>query len=443
MMKPSHDVHALSRRTFLAGSAAGLATAILPRPAAAQDNPYAGVSGKDLDCLIWDGGAFVDTMMAAVQDKWSAVGGGKLNARKVPFADLDRAVRSANQGGAAPDIFLANAPNVITYVNLGLVEPVTDMFSAEDLEDFFPTVRLGSTIGGQFYGPSTNENGQALYYDRTLTDRLGIKPPTTLDEAWTWDEALAIFKEVQASERSRRGSDQFWALFPNMGNTGMFFSGGFPRSAGEKGSNAYKMVSDDGKSTTGYLDAPEAIAGMQLMQDIHQTHGIAPITKQSDLFYNDQIAFFQGVPIYYSRILKSRPDIDLASTPVPYIKTPIIHTGSFAWLVNRETSRMDDAKLFVKFMGSPEGNDVVARGWTSPPIRRSMIADRPERTKAPLSLFVEAMDRWSVPRPLTPGFSELDAAWTKLEADIVNGGDVKALVADTVKRIDAQLSRYA
>lgn len=431
-----------SRREFLAFAGSATALAALPTSAFAQSDPYAGLSGEALDCLIWDGGAAVDTMMAAVQDKWTAVGGGKLNFRKVPFGDLDRAVRSANQAGPGPDVFLANAPNVITYVNLGLVAPVTDMFTAEDLEDFFPTPRLGSTVNGEFYGPSTNENGQALYYDRQLTDRLGIKPPTSLDDAWTWDEALEIFTEVQASERSSRGTEQFWALFPNMGNTGMFFSGIFPRSAGAVGSNAWKMVSDDGRTVNGYLNDPEALSGMQLMQDIHHKHAIAPITKQADLFYNDQIAFFQGVPLYYQRILDARPDIDLASTPVPYSKTPILHTGSFAWLVNSQTSRMDDAKLFVKFMGSKEGNDIVSRGWTSPPIRRSMIADRPELTTAPLSLFVEAMDKWSVPRPQTPGFSELDAEWNKLEADIVNGGDVKSLVEAAIGRIDTQLARY-
>lgn len=431
-----------TRRDFLAYAGAATALAALPASAFAQSDPYAGLSGESLDCLIWDGGAFVDSMMASVQEKWSSVGGGTLNFRKVPFGDLDRSVRSANQGGTPPDVFLANAPNVVTYVNLGLVEPVTDMFSQEDLDDLFPTPRIGSTVNGEFYGPSTNENGQALYYDRQLTDRLGIKPPTTLDEAWTWDEALEIFKEVQASERSSRSTEQFWALFPNMGNTGMFFSGIFPRSAGEVGSNAYKMVSDDGRTVDGYLNDPQAISGLQLMQDIHHKHGIAPITKQADLFYNDQIAFFQGVPIYYSRILAARPDIDLASTPVPYSKTPVLHTGSFAWLVNKQAARMGDAKLFVKFMGSKEGNDIVARGWTSPPIRRSMIADRPELNTAPLALFVEAMDKWSVPRPQTPGFSELDAEWSKLEADIVNGGDVKSLVDGAVGRIDTQLARY-
>lgn len=435
----------LTRRRLLALAGSSLASApllgALPRQAHAQD-PYGALKGIDLECLVWDGGTFVDSMIAGVQEKWTGVGGGKLNVRKVPFGELDRAVRSANQGGRGPDIFLANAPNVITYVNLGLIEPVTDMFTEEDLRDFFPVGREGSEINGEFYGPSTNENGQALYYDKRLTDRYGIKPPETLADAWSWDEAIEIFSEIQKGERSRRGTDQFWALYPNMGNTGMFFSGIYPRSAGEKGSNAWKMVSDDGRTSDGYLNDPEALKGLQLMQDIHHKHAIAPLARQKDLFYNDQVAFFQGVPLYYGPIRKSRPDIELGTTPVPFIKTPIIHTGSFAWLVNRETPKMEEAKLFVKFMGSPEANDVVARGWTSPPIRRSMIADRPEFNEKPLSLFIDSIEEWSVPRPLTPGFSEYDAVWAQLEADIVNGGDVPALTNEAVRRIDAQLRRY-
>jgi hypothetical protein len=208
-----------NRRDLLKGLSAGVAAAALGglSPAFAQSNPYAGLKGEPLELLIWDGGAFVDNMMASVQAKWSAVGGGTLKFRKVPFGDLDRAVRSANQGGAGPDVFLANAPNVITYKKLGLIEPVTDMFSKEDLEDFFPTVRLGSEIDGEFYGPSTNENGQALYYDRQLTDRYGIKLPETLADAWTWDEWLRVFKEIQAGERKRRGNDQFFCALSEHG----------------------------------------------------------------------------------------------------------------------------------------------------------------------------------------------------------------------------------
>ena len=121
----------------------------------------------------------------------------------------------------------------------------------------------------------------------------------------------------------------------------------------------------------------------------------------------------------------------------------MIHTGSFAWLVNRQTAKMEEAKLFVKFMGSARGNDPIARGWSSLPIRRSMLADRPEFLEGPMKLFADATLEWSALRPKTPGFSELDAIWARLEADVVSGGEVKALTDDAVRRIDAQLRRYA
>ena len=60
----------------------------MPRAAFAAD-PWKDVRGVDLELLIWDGGAFVDAMMAAVQAEWSAVGGGTLGFRKVPFGELD------------------------------------------------------------------------------------------------------------------------------------------------------------------------------------------------------------------------------------------------------------------------------------------------------------------------------------------------------------------
>jgi hypothetical protein len=55
------------RRQFVTYAGAATATLALPATAgaaapAAGGTDYPGITGVDLDCLIWDGGAFVDSI---------------------------------------------------------------------------------------------------------------------------------------------------------------------------------------------------------------------------------------------------------------------------------------------------------------------------------------------------------------------------------------------
>lgn len=126
-------------------------------PTAAQTNPYSRAQGEELELLIWDGGAASsDNMMASVQQKWTSVGGGTLKFH-AGFRWRSRSRGALRQPGRPrPGCFLANAPNVITYQKLSLIEPVTDMFSKDDLEDFFPTVELRQRDRRRILRPSTN-----------------------------------------------------------------------------------------------------------------------------------------------------------------------------------------------------------------------------------------------------------------------------------------------
>lgn len=439
-------VRSISRRSLLqlsAASTAMLAAPGLVKNARAQSADYS-LTGKDMDLLLWAGGPTIDATMIKVQEAWTMMGGGKLNYRKIPYADLDRSIRAVNQGGAGADVLLGSISNVATYAKLGVIQPVSDMFTKDDLADFFPVVRESTLIGGEFYGPSTNENGQALYFDKRMIDRLGVKAPEAIADAWNWQTALEIFKEVQAVERARLKNDQFWAFqIGPSADYGLFFKGIIPRSAGSsKDSAAYKFISDDGTTVKGYLDSAEALEGLQFMQDLHQKHRIVPLGKQSDQFYSDQIAFRQGTPYEFGQIRKRRPDMEVHAATVPFIRTPIVHTGAFVWLVNAKAANADDAKQLVRFLGSREGNGIVSRAFTSPPIRRSMVADFPELKETPMKTFVEALDNWSVPRPITAGASELEAIWVRLAGDIISGGNVEQLAKRAVDDIDRQLERY-
>jgi ABC-type glycerol-3-phosphate transport system substrate-binding protein len=431
----------LTRRSALLMAGATLFSPAILRKAYAQSDEWP-LEGTDLTIMIWDGGALVDNTILKLQQAWSAKGGGTLRVRKVPYGDLDRAIRAANQGNARPDIMMGATPNVITYASLGLIAPLDDMFTPEDLADFFPVPRESSLIDGSFYGPSTNENGQVLVYDKNVVDKYGFDLPQTTAEGWTWDRALEVFMEIQRAERAARGVDNVWATLLGQNAFTLYSSGVLPRSNGAPGSPTFRLISEDGRTVDGHWNATETLEALEFARRLHAIDGISPTAELNDLFWNGNVIFWQVTPFNIGSIEQIAPQINLGTTTVPFMRTPIVHTGAFNWMVNAGAPNLEEAKHFARFCGSVEGNDIVSREFVSPPIRRSMIADRAEFASGPLALFIDALENWSQPYPRTRGASEYEVSWNRLYDGVLAGGNIEAIVDQEVLQLDRQLSRY-
>lgn len=367
----------------------------------------------------------------------------------VPFSDLDRSIRSIPQQTAPPDVVLADGPNVPTYVAIGLLRPVTNAFTEEDFADFFPGVTTSVMLDGEFYGPGTNESSQAIYYDRAVMEKYGIEPPQTLEDAWSWQEALEVFQTIQEGERRDRNTDQFWAIYLGQGglagaSVNVYTLLCFPRSNGEAGSNTYKAISDDGLTASGYINTPEAVEALQFLQDIFQVYDLCPLSDTSDFFVNEQVAMWLATPFQYGPIVESNPALAerIGVTPFPYFRTPIVQTDALHWCVTSASQNPEAAVELIQFLGSPEGNRIVADVYTSIPIRRSLVSEFPD-FEGVLRVFVDTVAEWAQPRPITPGFSEYNLIVGTMLNDIIAGADVQSAADQAAAEVDRQLARYA
>ena len=84
--------------------------------------------------------------------------------------------------------------NVPFYANSGVLEPISDWASAEDMADFIPGLLADLTLDGKVYALPMNRSTQGLYYNKDLFREAGLdpdKPPETWDEVRQYGAAIA------------------------------------------------------------------------------------------------------------------------------------------------------------------------------------------------------------------------------------------------------------
>lgn len=92
-----------------------------------------------------------------------------------------------------PDTFQSlSGAEIKQYVDGNYVEPVDDVWQAQDLDTNYPAV-IGkmTTFNGRHYGiPMNAHRANWLFYSKSLFDELGLTPPTTVDELISVAQAI-------------------------------------------------------------------------------------------------------------------------------------------------------------------------------------------------------------------------------------------------------------
>src|SRR5579884_4154979 len=98
------------------------------------------------------------------------------------LGDYGTKLNTALAAGQAPDVFeYGTAPN-LDLVKQGQIVP-TDDFYPPDIKKDYASFDLDSlTIDGHIYGVKIVDDTGLLYYRKSMLDKAGVKPPTTMEE---------------------------------------------------------------------------------------------------------------------------------------------------------------------------------------------------------------------------------------------------------------------
>jgi len=368
----------------------------------------------------------------------------EIKVSEVPFGQLADKINVIAGSPSAPDLYTYDGPNTATYAINGVIASMEDSIDQATRDDMSPATLREHTFDGKLYSPGVRQSAVALIYNKDMLDALGISPPSTLDTAWTWDEAIAAMQKCQ---QGPAGDATVWGLAPTQSGNGTpgpsYVSMNFVRSAGDPTapatSSAYKAfygLDPDGYTIDGWLNGPESVAGAQLYQDIFNRYGISPKAGIPNAFADGKACFDIQQPSFIQDLLAPDAPFVTGITPLPYITTPITQTGSLTLGVGARSKHPVEAAEFVNFVGSAAEQLRNSQSDASLPVRESVFGDLPQYDAYPLAIFKDELEQWGQPRPPGINAALYDFVVTSAMRDIAYGADVQERLDKAVQEFE-------
>ncbi len=299
----------------------------------------------------------------------------------------------------------------------------------------------------QLYGMGVQQDSLALFYNKKLTDAAGIKVPSELKDAWTWDEARAAMAQCQQGPAE---NPTVWGWAPNRWSPGFSYRDQlFLRSAGDpsapKDSTAYKTyhaISEDGKTATGWINTPEAVEGATFFQGLFNgPDAVASQTAIPNSLIDQRSCFDIEVVGMIDILNKADVDFEWGIAPLPYMKSPIAHTGSITMGVPAKSKNKDIAGKTIVEMSTGDMLKQYSEQTFAQPALKSTAAEVPALNEHPYVLFTEEIQQIGVPRPPSAHYVQYDQYMGEALKDIAYGADPKSALDKAASRIDPFLSK--
>lgn len=258
-------------------------------------------------------------------------------------------LEAAMAGGTAPDVMWLNALHAESYVDGGMLLPLTEKIKEVglDLDANFPKAVIDLyRLKGDVYAMPKDFDTNAVWYNKEIFDKAGIAYPK---DGWTWDQMVEIAKKLTDKDKGIYGVAaplDFQTCYYNT----IFANGGW--------------ILNKDKTESGYAD-PKTQEGIQCWIDLIN-EGISPTLAQMTdtsadvMFESGKLAMCWAgsymTPEYVNNdVVKDK--IDLVALPSFKGKEANVLHG-LGYAVYKNTKHKAEALDFVMWLGSEEANKI-------------------------------------------------------------------------------------
>ncbi|BDZ65309.1 hypothetical protein GCM10025877_22470 [Agromyces mangrovi Wang et al. 2018] len=293
------------------------------------------------------------------------------------------ALRQAAGTGTGPDLYWYWEGSGLggELVDVGVSLDLTDYYAEYGWEDRFTPASLGGiTQYGGFHGVPWTQQGEGLYYSKSLFAEAGIDtPPTTYDELVEAADALVDAGVVPMS----LGGTVNWHVM-------RLLDALIETKCGAD-------VADELNTGDGDWGAEpcvtEAFTELKTWGDQYLSDGFMGISNDdaSQLFYTGESAMqFEGT-WFNANVVENGMDAEDIGIIMFPTGTDRLYGFGEAYYISAESEHPDEAALFLDFITSTEGQEIAGSAWAA----LSVNAEVPVSTENPLNevwagLFNEA-----------------------------------------------------
>lgn len=339
-------------------------------------------------------------------------------------------INAAVTSNDLPDILYVDGPNISNYAADGIIVPIDDYFTEEDLNDFVDSIKVQGTYDGKLYALGATESSVALFYNKDMTDAAGITMPDKLEDALTWSEFEEIAAKLTTSDVvgtniiMDKGEglpyvlEQFWI------------------------SNGTDFVSEDGSTAEGYVNSEKGIEAANFLNGLIQK-GYANVEPIQQEFHNGKCATMLGGSWEVATLETQFPDVNWGVTYFPVADNggiPTSPTGDWAACITRNAD-VEAAGTVIAYLMNQENVTTYAQAIAKLPTRASSYDTLTEYNDYPRSLFKEQSLNTGHPRPRTPGYTVLSPGFSEAMMNIFTGADVKESLDQLAEETDSNYQK--
>lgn len=382
----------------------------------------------DLTVALWDASA-AEVLNETISEFNKHYPNVKITVNLTPWSDYWTSLQTSLAGGAGPDVFWMNGPNVHKYSSLGQLKPLDEFLARDGISkaDYNDSLISLYSVNDTLYGMPYFSDVVALYYNKKLFDDAGVPYP---DETWTWDTLRDNAKKLTDESKGI-----FGYIAPTGGQIGYYNlihqAGGY-------------VISEDMKKSG--FDTPEALEAIQFMLDLMYADKSSPNafqqleTPATELFASGRLAMFPAVSPNTKTFYEALGDnLGIAMLPAGKQKAAIVH--GIAWVMNGNTKHEEAAWTFMKFLARDVGQLHYAKIGAGTPALKSAWD---EWAGAYPTLNMQAIiDSYAigVPYPISKNTAEWNVEQNKYMEDIFTQKiDPATGLKELAQKVDAILA---
>lgn len=354
----------------------------------------------------------------------------------VPEGGYTDAIRAAGLSGDLPCLLLLDGPMVPYFAWLGYLQPLDRFVTPALVDDFLPSVVAQGTYRRRLYALGVYDSGLAIYGNQRHLKAAGVRIPG-VEQPWT----LAEFEDGLAKLDAAPGVAYALDMKFNYGR-GEFYTYAFSPIVQSFGGDLISRTAQP--SARHVMDGPQSVAAMTRFQTWVKKGWVNPSPVDDHDFTSGKAALSWAGHWTYRSYAKAL-GTDLVLLPMPdFGRGPRTGVGAWTFAVCSSCRNPAGAWALLHYILRPEK---VLR-WTSlhpgVPARKSALAQSPLfMPGGPLHLYVQQVERgWGVPRPPTPAYPVITAAFAEAVDHIVHGADVQAELTKAAEKVDKDIRAH-
>ena len=360
----------------------------------------------------------------------------------VSTADANRVekVLTMLTSGTQADLFTFGATQTPTWVERGLLRPLDDLVRRDkyDLSDFFEPAVEQYRWKGKLYALSRGFGHQDIYYNTTLWDTTGLKRPAYdwKSTSWTVEEFLDATTRLTRGSGGGDGTKPVWG-YVQRSNTWEPWVWNF---GGE-------ILNKAGTACT--LDQPQAVEGLQFLQDLIHKHRVmappsAKVNPRNAMGTGEVVMGLDNKMDPY-RGLATTHRLQFDAAPLPRKVRRMTTGGGVGWHMASAVKDANAAWALHKWLAGSDLQQAECAAGEATPTRKSVtrstcFADRSLPPKG-IDAVIQSAE-FVHPDPQAVGWPSIsdeinfDALWTGEKT-------ARQIVTEFVPRVNALLKQHA